>query len=97
MPTRERAQWVLAVMVSLALLMAPALWNGFPLLQWDSGGYLARWYEGILVPSRAVVYGLMLAASVPLGLWPVLILQSALTIWIVALMLRVHGSVDGRG
>lgn len=91
MPARVRAQWALAVASSLALLMAPALWNGFPLLQWDTGGYLARWYEGILVPSRAVVYGLMLAASVPLGLWPVLLLQSALTIWIVALMLRAHG------
>ncbi len=86
-----RARWALAVSLSLALLLAPALWNGFPLLQYDSGGYLARWYEGILVPSRAVVYGLMLAASVPLGLWPVLVLQSALTVWIVTLMLRAHG------
>lgn len=91
MPARERAQWALAVSLSLALLMAPALWNGFPLLQYDSGGYLARWYEGILVPSRAVVYGLMLSVSVPLGLWPVLLLQSTLTVWIVALMLRAHG------
>lgn len=91
MPARERAQWALAVSLSLALLMAPALWNGFPLLQYDSGGYLARWYEGILVPSRAVIYGLMLSASVPLGLWPTVLLQSMLTVWVVALMLRTHG------
>ncbi|MBI3704642.1 MAG: hypothetical protein HY244_12560 [Rhizobiales bacterium] len=90
MPARERAQWALAVFLSLALLMSPALWNGFPLLQYDTGGYLARWYEGILVPSRAVVYGLILNAGVPLGLWPVVLLQSALTVWIVALMLRAH-------
>ena len=43
---RERARWAPAVSLSLALLLAPALWNGFPLLQYDSGGYLARWYEG---------------------------------------------------
>ena len=91
MSAREGARWALSVVLSLALLMAPALWNGFPLLQYDSGGYLARWYEGILVPSRAVVYGLMLAASVPLGLWPLLLLQSALTLWTIALMLRAHG------
>jgi hypothetical protein len=24
------------------LLIAPAQWNGYPLLQWDTGGYLAR-------------------------------------------------------
>ncbi len=52
---------------------APALWNGFALLQHDTGGYLARWYEGYLVPSRAVVYGLILNAGVPLGFWPVLL------------------------
>jgi hypothetical protein len=77
-------------MLSIALLMAPALWNGFALLQWDTGGYLARWYEGTLVPSRAVVYGLILNAGVPFGFWPVVVLQSALTVWIVALTLRTH-------
>ncbi len=88
---RDRALWALAVILSIALLMAPALWNGFALLQWDTGGYLARWYEGYLVPSRAVVYGLILNAGAPLAFWPVLLLQSALTVWIVALMLRAHG------
>ena len=88
---RDRALWAFAVILSIALLIAPALWNGFALLQWDSGGYLARWYEGYLVPSRAVVYGLMLNAGAPLAFWPVLLLQSALTIWIFALMLRAHG------
>ena len=43
-----------------ALLLAPAIWNRFPLLQYDTGGYLARWYEGYLEPSRSTVYGLFL-------------------------------------
>ena len=42
------------------VLLAPAIWNRFPLLQYDTGGYLARWYEGYLVPSRSTVYGLFL-------------------------------------
>ena len=91
MPNRDRALWALAVLLSLALLMAPALWNGFALLQYDTGGYLARWYEGYLVPSRAVVYGLMLVAGAPLAFWPVLLLQSAATVWMLALTLRAHG------
>src|SRR4029077_20133833 len=37
--------WATAVIIPL-MLLAPALWNGYPLLQWDTGGYLARWYEG---------------------------------------------------
>ncbi|MBI2716803.1 MAG: hypothetical protein HYX37_20500 [Rhizobiales bacterium] len=90
MRARDRALWALALIVCVLLLLAPALWNGFPLLQYDTGGYLARWYEGILVPSRAVVYGLILNAGTPLSFWPVLLLQSALTVWIVALTLRAH-------
>ena len=91
MPNRDRALWALAVILSIALLLAPALWNRFPLLQYDTGGYLARWYEGTLVPSRAVVYGLILNAGVPLAFWPVLLVQSALTVWVLALVLRAHG------
>jgi len=87
----DRALWALAVLLSLLLLIAPALWNGFALLQYDTGGYLARWYEGYLVPSRAVLYGLMLTASAALAFWPLLLVQSALTVWIVALVLRTHG------
>ncbi len=75
----------------MTVLIAPAIWNHFPLLQYDTGGYLARWYEGTLVPSRAVVYGLILNAGVPLSFWPVLLVQSALTVWVVALTLRAHG------
>ena len=91
MTLRDRAFWALAIILSVAILIAPAIWNRFPLLQYDTGGYLARWYAGTLVPSRAVVYGLILNAGVPLSFWPVLIAQSALTVWVLALMLRVHG------
>jgi hypothetical protein len=87
---RDRARWALASIVSVSLLIAPAVWNGFPLLQWDTGGYLARNFETILVPSRAVTYGLMLGAGARLAFWPVLIVQSALTVWIAALTLRAH-------
>lgn len=91
MTRRDRACWALASVLSVTILIAPAIWNRFPLLQYDTGGYLARWYEGTLVPSRAVVYGLILNAGVPLSFWPVLIAQAALTVWVLALMLRVHG------
>ena len=70
-----------AALVAVASLLAPALWNGFPLLQYDTGGYLARWFEGYLVPSRSVVYGLFVAAGWPLDFWPVVIIQAAATVW----------------
>jgi hypothetical protein len=80
-----------AALAAMLTLLAPALWNGFPLLQYDTGGYLARWFEGYLVPSRSVVYGLFLAAGSPLDFWPVVVLQAAATVWILALVLRAHG------
>jgi hypothetical protein len=91
MPMRDRARWALAVLFSMAVLSAPAIWNRFPLLQYDTGGYLARWYEPYLVPSRAVAYGLILNGGAALSFWPVVLGQSALTVWVIALMLRVHG------
>jgi hypothetical protein len=72
------------------ILLLPALWNGFPLLEWDTGGYLARWFEGYLVPSRSTTYGLFLAAGWPLDFWPIVILQAAAAVWIIGLMLRTH-------
>jgi hypothetical protein len=87
----DASVWALAIVVAGLILLAPALWNGFPLLQYDTGGYLARWYEGYLVPSRPGAYGLMLAAGAGLRFWPVLLVQAAVTIWVLALLLRCLG------
>jgi len=73
------------------LLALPAFWNGFPLLEYDTGGYLARWYEGYLVPSRPAPYGLLLNLGSVLDFWPVVALQCALTVWVVTLTMRSHG------
>jgi len=82
----------LAVAGTATLLMAlPALWNRFPLLQYDTGGYLARWYEGYLVPSRPAPYGLLLNIGSLLDFWPVVLLQAALTVWVLMLTMRAHG------
>jgi hypothetical protein len=77
------------------MVLAPAVWNGFPLLQYDTGGYLARWFEGYLVPSRPAAYGLLLAATAPLLFWPALLIQAACAIWIICLLLREFG-LSGR-
>jgi hypothetical protein len=86
-----RASHLAAVLVCLAALLAPALWNGYPLLQYDTGGYLARWYEGYLVPSRSTVFGLFLHVGEGLHFWPQLVLQAGCTVWVIWLVLRVLG------
>jgi len=81
----------LAVVVIPLFLIAPALWNGYPLLQWDTGGYLARWYEGYLVPSRSTVFGLYLHFGEGSSFWVNLGFQALTTLWILHLTLRVLG------
>ena len=84
--------WLRLAALALPLLMiAPAFWNGYPLLQWDTGGYLARWYEGYLVPSRSTVFGLYLHYGESSGFWINLAVQSLATLWLVQLTLRVLG------
>jgi hypothetical protein len=82
--------WVIAGAIPL-MLLTPALWNGYPLLQSDTGGYLARWYEGYLVPSRSTVFGLYLHYGEHSYFWLNLAIQALATMWILQLTLRVFG------
>jgi hypothetical protein len=82
--------WAAAIAIPM-LLLAPAIWNGYPLLQYDTGGYLARWYEGYLVPSRSTVFGLYLHFGEGSSFWINLGIQALATFWILQLTLRVLG------
>jgi len=84
------AAWAATIAIPL-MLLAPALWNGYPLLQWDTGGYLARWYEGYLVPSRSTTFGLYLHFGENSNFWINLGVQVLVTLWILQLTLRVLG------
>ncbi len=80
--------------VETLLLLLPALWNHFPLLEYDTGGYLARWYEGYLVPSRPAPYGLFLNIGSFFDFWPAVAAQAGVTVWTLLLLLRTHGMRD---
>src|SRR5262245_1469621 len=87
----EAATACLAMVGVALLLVAPALWNGYPLLQYDTGGYIARWYEGYLVPSRSTVFGYYLHLGEDDRFWTNLLLQATVTVWILRAALRVFG------
>ena len=78
-------------LAGMLVLMAPALWNGFPLLQYDTGGYIARWFEGTLEVSRSTVYGIFLNLLAWPDFWPAILVQASLTVWILSLVARLHG------
>jgi hypothetical protein len=82
--------WVSASAAMVLALMMPALWNGFPLIFPDTGGYLTRPIEGTLGMGRSALYGLFIYAGVPFAFWPNAMAQSALTVWLIVLTMRAH-------
>jgi hypothetical protein len=81
-----------ATIAAMALvLVAPALWNGFPLIYPDTGGYLERPLLGTLEMGRSALYGAFLLAGAPLSFWPNIAIQALVMAWLIVLVLRAHG------
>lgn len=64
--------------------MAPAIWNGFPLIFTDSLSYLTSSVELVAPVDRPIFYGLFIRISnFILDLWAVVFLQAALVIFVL--------------
>ncbi len=83
-------QWPAAATVAL-FLAAPALWNGFPLVFDDVGGYIDGFITGLPANGRAAIFGAYLTLGIPFNFWPMVLIQSALMAWLLVLMLKAHG------
>ena len=92
--SRPSFAWPFAAFAMLAALLVPSLWNGFPFIFPDTGGYLARPVEGTLGLGRSAFYGAFLLFGQALDFWPNVVVQAALTVWLVVLTLRCHGLGD---
>ncbi len=78
------------IMLGVALLLWPALLNGYPLLFSDTGAFLSQGLDWFMVWDKPWVYGPMLGlASLRLTLWLPAIAQTLLLSW---LLWRVLGS-----
>ncbi|HXH01914.1 MAG TPA: hypothetical protein VNN09_01185 [Candidatus Competibacteraceae bacterium] len=95
--TRLRA--AAACALAATLLLWPALWNGFPLFFFDSVDYLGIALGEPLVLYRTLPYSAFLvAAGVRLELWPVLVVQALLAVWLLreALLVFAPGAAERR-
>jgi hypothetical protein len=82
---------VAACLVAITIFCLPAIWNGFPLVFDDVGGYLERWPRRTLGLGRSAAYGVLLWVTAPTWWTPTVILQAAVTTWIVDRALKVFG------
>jgi hypothetical protein len=85
------AEW-LVFPLCVAFLIWPALWNHYPIVFADTGTYLSQAMHRYLGWDRPVFYSLFIY-SLHLGrtTWPVILLQSALTVLIFDLVRRAFG------
>ena len=86
-----RFAWSLVFVAMVPALLWPALANRFPLVFYDTGGYLVPVFEQELHLGRSALYGAFLALGIPLDFWPNVVIQAALAGWLVILTLRAHG------
>jgi hypothetical protein len=89
MVTRAIASNAAAHAVAVVLLCLPALWNGFPLMFDDVGGYLERWPTASLGLGRSTIYGLLLWITQPVSFFPLIVLQALVTTFVVDRAIKV--------
>ena len=66
------------------LLSLAAIYNGYPLVYWDSGSYLRALIEWHNLPDRPVFYSVLLGLlHWRWSLWPVVFGQSILTVFVI--------------
>lgn len=72
------------------ITLGVAIWNGFPIIFYDTGAYLLEGLGWVFLPERSPVYSLFLKlGGAGISLWFVAILQAAMTAFIMVETIRV--------
>ena len=94
---RPSAEWT-AVVVLIPLLLSVAIWNGFPLIFYDTGAYVLQGLGRELVVERSPVYSLFLDyGGGAISLWFIAIIQAGLTSFAVVECARCVAPAMGIG
>jgi hypothetical protein len=91
MTNRRTLAWAIAAAALTAAMLWPALANRFPIVFYDTGGYLYAYMTGQFENGRSALYGFFLRLGVPAAFWPDIVLQAATAVWMLFLTLRTHG------
>ena len=74
----------LTFVLVVVLLMAPAIWNGFPLIYYDSEDYVEMAFTFQPIVWRIMTYGMMCSAARAFGtLWAMPLLHAVLVTWVL--------------
>jgi hypothetical protein len=90
-PVRGMAYSALAMAGLSLMFLSVAIWNGFPLTFYDTGGYLLEGLAHTFVAERAPVYAdLLFLAGARVSLWPVVILQALMISYMILQVARAE-------
>jgi hypothetical protein len=81
----------IAFLLLVPILLGVALWNGFPLIFYDTGAYILEGLGHVFVAERGPVYSFLLRyTGATTSLWYVAILQAAITAFVMTELARAE-------
>jgi len=91
LPVRGRAARALAVAALSLMFLLAAIWNGFPLIFYDTGAYVLEGLGHVFLVERAPVYAdLLFLAGGAFSLWPIVVLQAFMTSYLIVAVARIE-------
>src|SRR5258706_7620473 len=91
MPVRGAPVCALAMAILSLMFLSVAVWNGFPLIFYDTGAYVLEGLGHVFLVERAPIYAeLLFLAGARFSLWPIVILQALMTSYMILEVARAE-------
>jgi hypothetical protein len=91
MPVRGWAASALGMATLSLMFLLAAIWNGFPLVFYDTGAYVLEGLGHVFLVERAPVYAeLLFLAGGAFSLWPIVIMQALMTSYLILAVARIE-------
>src|SRR3984957_18732569 len=90
-PVRGAAAAASGMAILSVMFLSVAVWNGFPLIFYDTGAYVLEGLGHIFLVERAPVYAeLLFLAGGDFSLWPIVVLQALMTSYLILEVARIE-------
>ena len=91
MPVRGVGAVAAGLVILSLMFLSVAVWNGFPLIFYDTGAYILEGLGHVFLVERAPVYAdLLFLAGGNFSLWPIVILQALMISYLILEVARVE-------
>ena len=91
MPVRGRLVCALGLAILSLMFLSVAIWNGFPLIFFDTGAYVLEGLGHVFLVERAPVYAeFLFLTGARFSLWPVVIVQALMTSYLILEVARAE-------